>query len=141
MYCKRKLKSRQLIKRLRLGNTKGRQHRFSYLTILSPIWLGTYEYMKSTLSVWNRASRVNFSDLVKNFQIWPCFCVHWGLAKVSRPLDITKVGARSEKPPKNWNILTKSEKFTLEALFQTEKKSSVGYFSCTHRYQATWGIN
>ena len=26
--------------------------------------------------LWNRASRVDFSDLVKNFQIWPCFCVH-----------------------------------------------------------------
>ena len=120
MYCKRKLKSRQLIKRLRLGNTTGRQHRFSDLTILSPIWLGTYEYMKSTLekfffSFWNRASRVNFSDLIKNFQIWPCFSdpvfvymkkslfwAFWGPVKVSRPLDITKVGAGSEKTPKNW---------------------------------------
>ena len=34
------------VKRLRLGNTTGRQHRFSDLTILSPIWLGTYECMK-----------------------------------------------------------------------------------------------
>ena len=25
---------------------------------------------------WNRASKVDFSDLVKNVQIWPCFCVH-----------------------------------------------------------------
>jgi hypothetical protein len=36
--------------------------------------------------------------------------------------------------------LTKSEKSTLEALFQTEKNKSLGYFSCTHRYQAIWGI-
>ena len=36
--------------------------------------------------------------------------------------------------------LTKSEKSTLEALFQTEKKNSLGNFSCTHRYQAIWGI-
>ena len=67
-------------KRLRLGKTTGWQHRFFDLTILSPIWLGTYEYMKSTLEnfffFWNRASRVDFSDLVKNFQIWPSFCVH-----------------------------------------------------------------
>ena len=61
-------------------------------------------------SVWNRASRVDFSDLVKYFQIWPCFCVHekiiilsiLGPAKVSRPLVITKVGAGSEKTLKNW---------------------------------------
>ena len=38
-------------------------------------------------------------------------------------------------------FLTKSEKSTLEALFQTEKKNSVGFFSCTHRYKATWGLN
>ena len=69
------------VKRLRLGNTTGRQHRFSDLTILSPIWLGTYECMKIPyrslfFSVWNRASRVDFSDLAKNFQIWPCLGVH-----------------------------------------------------------------
>ena len=59
---------------------------------------------------WNRASRVDFSDLVKIFQIWPCFCVHeeiiiltfWGPAKIRRPLVITKVGAGSEKNLKNW---------------------------------------
>ena len=39
----------QLFKRLRLGKTTGWQHRFFDLTILSPIWVGTYEYMKSTL--------------------------------------------------------------------------------------------
>ena len=38
-----------LLKRLRLGKTTGWQHRFFDLTILSPIWLGTYEYMKSSL--------------------------------------------------------------------------------------------
>ena len=76
------LKVRQYyLKRLRLGKTTGWQHRFFEMIILSPIWLGTYEYMKSFLenfffSVWNRASRVDFSDLVKNFQIWPSFCVH-----------------------------------------------------------------
>ena len=37
------------LKRLRLGKTTGWQHRFFDLTILSPIWLGIYEYMKSTL--------------------------------------------------------------------------------------------
>ena len=36
-------------KRLRLGKTTSWQHRFFDLTILSPIWLGTYEYMKNTL--------------------------------------------------------------------------------------------
>ena len=36
-------------KRLRLGKTTGWQHRFFDLTILSPIWLGTYECMKSSL--------------------------------------------------------------------------------------------
>ena len=36
-------------KRLRLGKTTGWQHRFFDLTILSPIWLGTYEYMKKSL--------------------------------------------------------------------------------------------
>ena len=74
-------KKAKFFKRLRLGKTTGWQHRFFDLTILSPIWLGTYEYMKSSrenffFSVWNRASRVDFSDLVKNFQIWPSFCVH-----------------------------------------------------------------
>ena len=39
------------LKRLSLGNTTGWQHRFSDLTILSPIWLGTYEYMKNTLKI------------------------------------------------------------------------------------------
>ena len=38
-----------LLKRLRLGKTTGWQHRFFDLTILSPIWLGTYECMKSSL--------------------------------------------------------------------------------------------
>ena len=36
-------------KRQRLGKTTGWQHRFFDLTILFPIWLGTYEYMKSIL--------------------------------------------------------------------------------------------
>ena len=31
--------------------TTGWQHRFFDLTILSPIWLGTYEYMKNTLKI------------------------------------------------------------------------------------------
>jgi hypothetical protein len=38
-----------LVKKLRLGKTTDWQHRFFDLTILFPIWLGTYEYMKSTL--------------------------------------------------------------------------------------------
>ena len=41
----------KLFKRLRLGKTTGWQHRFFDLTILSPIWLGTYEYMKNTLKI------------------------------------------------------------------------------------------
>ena len=107
---------RKSLKRLRLGKTTSWQHRFFDLTILSPIWLCTYEYMKNTLenfffSVWNRASRVDFSDLVKKFQNRPFFVymkkslfrAFWGPAKVSRPLDITKVGSESEKAPKNWN--------------------------------------
>ena len=39
------------IKRLRLGKTTSWQHRIFDLTILSPIWLGTYEYMISTLQI------------------------------------------------------------------------------------------
>ena len=53
-------------KRIRLGKSSGWQHRFSDLTILSPIWVGTYEYMKSTLE------KVFFFGLKQEwiFQIW-----------------------------------------------------------------------
>ena len=68
------------LKRLRLGKTTGWQHRFFDLTILSPIWLGTYDYMNNTLKILfflkQGFQSGYFSDLVKNFQIWPCFCVH-----------------------------------------------------------------
>ena len=66
-------------KRIRLGKSSGWQHRFSDLTILSPIWVGTYEYMKSTLEkvvFFRFETGVDFSDLVKKFHIWPCFWVH-----------------------------------------------------------------
>jgi hypothetical protein len=58
-----------LLKRLRLGNTTGRQHRFSDLTILSPIWLGTYEYMKNTLENFFFQFQTGLPDWI--FQIWP----------------------------------------------------------------------
>ena len=61
-------KDLQLIKRLRLGNTTGWQHRFSDLTILSPIWLGTYEYMKSTLEKFFFRFETGLSEWI--FQIW-----------------------------------------------------------------------
>ena len=41
---------RNFLKRLSLGNTTDRQHRFSDLTILFLIWVGTYECMKNTLN-------------------------------------------------------------------------------------------
>ena len=49
------------LKRLRLGKTTGWQHRFFDLTILSPIQLGTYEYIKSTLEIF-------FFSLKQGFQ-------------------------------------------------------------------------
>ena len=39
------------VKRLHLVKTTGWQHRFFDLTILSPIWLDTYECMKSSLEI------------------------------------------------------------------------------------------
>ena len=60
-------------KRLRLGKTTGWQHRFFDLTILSPIWLGTYDYMNNTLKILfflkQGFQSGYFSDLVKNFQL------------------------------------------------------------------------
>ena len=104
-----------LIKRLRLGKTTGWQHRFFDLTISSPIWLGTYECMKSSLEnfffrfetglpewIFQIWSKIFKSDQVFVYTKKSLFWAFWGLAKVSRPLDITKVGARSEKTPKNW---------------------------------------
>ena len=103
------------MKRLRLENTSGWQHRFSDLTILSPIWLGTYEYMKNTLKNLFFQFETGLPEWI--FQIWSkifkfdqffvymkksLFWAFWGLAKVPRPLVITKVGAGSEKNPKNW---------------------------------------
>ena len=84
-------------KRIRLGKSSGWQHRFSDLTILSPIWVGTYEYMKSTLekvvvfSVWNRSGFFRFGQKISYLTL---FLSTWknhyfehfgGPAKVSRP--------------------------------------------------------
>ena len=104
------------LKRLRLGKTTGWQHRFFDLIILSPIWLGTYEYMKSSLEnfffrfetglpewIFQIWSKIFKSDQVFVYTKKSLFWAFWGPAKVSRPLDITKVGAESEKTPKNWN--------------------------------------
>ena len=55
-------------KRLSLGNTTGWQHRFSHLTILSPIWLGTYEDMKSTLEKFFFRFETGLPEWI--FQIW-----------------------------------------------------------------------
>ena len=105
-----------ILKRLRLGKTTGWQHRFFDLTILSPIWLGTYECMKSSLEnfffrfetglpewIFQIWSKIFKSDQVFVYTKKSLFWAFWGPAKVSRPLDITKVGAESEKTPKNWN--------------------------------------
>ena len=105
-----------IFKRLRLGKTTGWQHRFFDLTILSPIWLGTYECMKSSLEnfffrfetglpewIFQIWSKIFKSDQVFVYTKKSLFWAFWGPAKVSRPLDITKVGAESEKTPKNWN--------------------------------------
>ena len=100
-------------KRLSLGNTTGWQHRFSDLTILSPIWLGTYEYMKSTLNNFFFRFETGLPEWI--FQIWPNilksdpvlvymkkskFWAFFGLPKVSRPLGIPKEGAGSVKVQK-----------------------------------------
>ena len=50
-HIDRELECPILFKRLHLVKTTGWQHRFFDLTILSPIWLGTYEYMKNTLEI------------------------------------------------------------------------------------------
>ena len=112
----RKIFRAPLFKRLRLGKTTGWQHRFFDLTILSPIWLGTYEYMKSSLEnfffrfetglpewIFQIWSKIFKSDQVFVYTKKSLFWAFWGPAKVIRPLDITKAGAESEKPPKNWN--------------------------------------
>ena len=57
-----------VFKRLSLGNTTGWQHRFSHLTILSPIWLGTYEDMKSTLEKFFFRFETGLPEWI--FQIW-----------------------------------------------------------------------
>ena len=104
-----------LLKRLYLVKTTSWQHRFFDLANLSPMWLGTYEYMKNTLQNFFFRFETGLPEWI--FQIWSnifksdhvfvymkksLFWAFLGLAKVSRPLVITKVGAGSEKPPKNW---------------------------------------
>ena len=111
----RLIKKQCNFKRLSLGNTTGWQHRFSDLTILSPIWLSTYEYMKSTLNnifprfetglpewIFQIGPNILKSDPVFVYMKKSFFWAFWGPPKVSRPLVITKEGARSEKTPKSW---------------------------------------
>ena len=94
--------------------TTGWQHRFFDLTILSPIWLGTYEYMKNTLKnfffrfetglpewIFQIWSKIIKSDRVFVYMKKSLFWAFSGPAKVSRPLVIIKLGAGSEKTPKN----------------------------------------
>ena len=106
---------RLTLKRLSLVKTTSWQHRFLDLAILAPMWLGTYEYMKTTLEnfffrfetglpewVFQIWSKIFKSDPVFVYMIKSFFWAFWGPAKVSRPLVIPKAGARSEKTQKNW---------------------------------------
>ena len=90
------------------------QHRFFDLASLSPMWLGTYEYMKNTLQnfffrfetglpewIFQIWSKVVKSDRVFVYMKKSLFWAFWGPAKVSRPLVVIKLGAGSEKTPKN----------------------------------------
>ena len=101
---------------LRLGKATSWKHRFLDLTNLAPMWLCTYKYMKSTLQnfffrfetglpewIFQIWSKIFKSDQVFVYTKKSLFWAFWGPAKVSGPLDITKVGAESEKTPKNWN--------------------------------------
>ena len=62
-------------------------------------------------SVWNRASRVDFSDLVKNFQISPIFCVHekiiilsiLGAGKGQQAFSHYQIPCSEWKNPEKWN--------------------------------------
>ena len=87
--------------------------RFFDFTILSPIWLGTYEYMKNTLKnfffrfetglpewIFQIWSKIIKSDRVFVYMKKSLFWAFLGPAKVLRPLVITKVGAGSEKTQK-----------------------------------------
>ena len=99
-----------LVVTFHLGKTTGWQHRFSDLTILSPIWLGTYEYMKSTLEnfffffetglpewIFQIWSKIFKSDRVFVYMKKSLFWAFLGPPKVSRPLGITKEGPQSVK--------------------------------------------
>ena len=55
-------KKKCIFKRLRLVKTTSWQHRFLDLTNLAPMWLRTYEYMKSTLQTF-------FFSFKQGFQI------------------------------------------------------------------------
>ena len=59
---------KEYLKRLHLVKTTGWQHRFFDLTILSPIWLGTYEYMKNTLQNFFFRFETGLPEWI--FQIW-----------------------------------------------------------------------
>ena len=63
------LQSVSWLKRLSLVKTTSWQHRFLDLTNLAPMWLGTYEYMKSTLKNLFFHFETGFPEWI--FQIWP----------------------------------------------------------------------
>ena len=109
------LNYKHFFKRLYLVKTTRWQHRFFDLASLSPMWLGTYEYMKNTLQnfffrfetglpewIFQIWSKIVKSDRVFVYMKKSLFWAFWGPAKVNRPLVITKAGAGSEKTPKNW---------------------------------------
>ena len=56
------------VKRLSLVKTTSWQHRFLDLAILAPMWLGTYEYMKTTLENFFFRFETGLPEWV--FQIW-----------------------------------------------------------------------
>ena len=63
------------LKRLHLVKTTSWQHRFLDLTNLAPMWLRTYEYMKSTLQNYFFRFETGLPESI--FQIWPK--ATWGL--------------------------------------------------------------
>ena len=63
-----RLNSGYLLKRLYLVKTTSWQHRFFDLANLSPMWLGTYEYMKNTLQNFFFRFETGLPEWI--FQIW-----------------------------------------------------------------------
>ena len=62
------MKAFGLFKRLYLVKTTRWQHRFFDLASLSPMWLGTYEYMKNTLQNFFFRFETGLPEWI--FQIW-----------------------------------------------------------------------